>query len=138
MAATRTGKYRRDKSASADCAFVELDGRFWQHAEMYHRKPDGNVTNCPNDFGPKMGGRSTQDTIDWETWIESGDKPLPRKLVITYKQQPGSPRFVATIRNWKLSPTFKPGFFEFKPPAKAEQIEMLPVSLGATEAKTKT
>ena len=31
--------------------------------------------------------------MDWQIWIEQGEKALPRKLVITYKDSPGYPQF---------------------------------------------
>jgi hypothetical protein len=30
----------------------------------------------------------TQDNIDWQIWIEDGVRPVPRKFVITYKDEP--------------------------------------------------
>ena len=33
----------------------------------------------------------SQATIEWQIWIDAGDKPLPRKLVISYVQEPGEP-----------------------------------------------
>jgi hypothetical protein len=32
-----------------------------------------------------------QKLLDWQLWVEDGDKPLPRKLVITYKRQYAEP-----------------------------------------------
>ena len=69
-----------------------------------------------------------QDEIDWEIWIEATDKPLPRKVVITYKNIEGKPRFVGILDNWNLSPNFsKNNPFDFKPPANAEKIEIEPI-----------
>jgi len=42
----------------------------------------------------------TQPTIDWEIWIQDGTKPFPRKLLITYKNEPGTPRYMATMSRW--------------------------------------
>lgn len=38
--------------------------------------------------------------IDWQIWIEDGKRPVPRKLVITYKNLPESPQFIALIKDW--------------------------------------
>ena len=70
----------------------------------------------------------TQESIDWEIWIQAGDQPLPRKFVITYKQQTGNPRYLALLVRWDLSPSLPGSFFDFKAPAGAEQIEALPVA----------
>ncbi len=67
----------------------------------------------------------TQAAVDWEIWIEAGDKPLPRKLVITYKHQPGSPRYMLTIPRWDISP-ISPDAFELDLPADAQRIDALP------------
>ena len=70
----------------------------------------------------------TQEGIDWEIWISAGDKPIPRKFSIVYKQQPGSPRYVATISQWTIMKSAPASLFELELPADAKQIEMLPVA----------
>ncbi len=62
--------------------------------------------------------------IDVQLWVEEGDRPVTRKLMITSKWEGGSPRFVANL-DWDTSPEFKPGFFEFKAPEDAEKIEFI-------------
>jgi len=63
-----------------------------------------------------------QGTIEWQVWIEAGDKPLPRKLVITYVLEEGEPQYSATIRRWNLEPTFAEGLFTFVAPEGAQRI----------------
>lgn len=36
----------------------------------------------------------------WQIWIEDGNRTIPRKLVVTYKNQPESPQFIAVINDW--------------------------------------
>ena len=43
-----------------------------------------------------------QQDIDWQIWVESGKRQIPRKLVITYKQLPGQPQFIAILKDWVL------------------------------------
>jgi hypothetical protein len=69
-----------------------------------------------------------QEGIDWEIWISSGDKPIPRKFSIVYKQQPGSPRYVADISQWTIIKSSPESLFELELPADAKRIEMLPVA----------
>ena len=69
----------------------------------------------------------TQEEIDWQIWIEDGPQPVPRKLVITFKSQPGSPQYNARIHDWDFSPRLSERFFEFHPPADAGEIEFLSV-----------
>jgi hypothetical protein len=62
-----------------------------------------------------------QTEVDWQVWIEKGDKPLPLRLVITTKTQPTHPQFMTTIR-WDLSPTIDDNMFSFTPPKDAVRI----------------
>jgi len=54
-----------------------------------------------------------QQDIDWQIWIESGKRQIPRKLVITYKNLPGSPQFIAILRDWVIDKPITS--FAFKP-----------------------
>lgn len=65
-----------------------------------------------------------QELIDWQIWIDAGKTPVPRKLVITYKQEPGHPQYQATMDDWELSPALSPGQFEFRPAPGAKRGEM--------------
>lgn len=67
----------------------------------------------------------TQEAIDWQIWIEDGPQPVPRKLVITYKSEPGSPQYIARIGSWDFEPRLSESFFEYRPPADAGEIEFL-------------
>jgi hypothetical protein len=65
----------------------------------------------------------SQDTIEWQIWIDAGDQPLPRKLVITYVHEPGEPKYTAVIRRWSLDPKFPEELFTFEAPEGAEKID---------------
>lgn len=67
-----------------------------------------------------------QETIDWQIWIEDGPAPLPRKLVITYKQEPGAPQYSAVLTDWNLGARAADSYFEFEPPPGARSIDFLP------------
>ncbi len=68
----------------------------------------------------------TQESIDWQIWIEAGPTPVPRKIVISYKDAPGSPQYTATYSDWNFSPGLAGRHFEFRPPEGADKIEFLP------------
>ena len=52
-------------------------------------------------FGTKCNHLAfVQDNIDWQIWIDAGRRLVPRKLVITYKNLPGSPQFIAILKDW--------------------------------------
>ena len=65
----------------------------------------------------------SQDTIEWQIWIDAGDKPLPRKLVISYVQEPGEPQYSAVIRRWNLESKVPEGLFTFEAPEGARKID---------------
>ena len=67
----------------------------------------------------------TQEIIDWEIWIETGPRPVPRKLVITYKEEPGSPQYEARLSRWDFHPRLSERMFTFRPPDGASEIEFL-------------
>ena len=58
---------------------------------------------------------------DVQVWVEEGDKPLPRKVMLTSKWAGGSPRFIANLA-WLTEPELDPGIFEFKAPEGSTNI----------------
>jgi len=66
-----------------------------------------------------------QGNIDWQIWITTGSKPLPRKVVITNRADEARPQSVSLI-DWNLKPTFKDSVFKFTPPKGATKIEIVP------------
>ena len=73
--------------------------------------------------------------VDWQIWIEDGDKPLVRKFVLTSKQVKGEPQFAVVIRSWDLTPKFTDQVFTFTPPKGAKKIEFLNLTAGAAKAE---
>ena len=67
-----------------------------------------------------------QAKVDWQIWITTGSKPLPRKVVITNRADEARPQSVSMI-DWNLKPTFKDTVFKFTPPKGATKIEIVPV-----------
>ncbi len=63
--------------------------------------------------------------VDLQLWIARGPQPLPRRVVITYRNEPGQPQFRADLYDWKVAPRFDADAFAFVPPAGAEQISYL-------------
>jgi hypothetical protein len=62
-----------------------------------------------------------QKGADWQVWIQEGDYPLPRKLVITTTTDPARPRYTSVIA-WNLAPSFDDAAFTFEPPKDAKRI----------------
>ena len=70
-----------------------------------------------------LAARSAE--VDLQIWIAQGKQPLPRRIIITYKNAPGEPQFRADLSDWDLSPKMAANAFTFKPPKGAEQIPFL-------------
>jgi len=69
----------------------------------------------------------SQETIEWQIWIDAGERPLPRKLVISYVQEPGEPQYSAVIRRWNLESRVPEGLFTFEAPEGAQRIDAQPM-----------
>jgi len=67
-----------------------------------------------------------QDKVDWQIWITTGSKPLPRKIVITSRTDEARPQSISLIE-WSLNPKFKDTVFKFIPPKGASKIEIVPL-----------
>ena len=62
--------------------------------------------------------------VDWQIWIEDGVKPVPRKIVITYKDEEGTPEYTAIFSNWDFQTKLPDFLFTFEPPAGASKIDV--------------
>ena len=72
--------------------------------------------------------------VDWQIWIQDGDKPLPLKYVITSKWMTGAPQYTLEIHNWNVEPKLDAKALEFVPPKDADKIEMVETNdLGEVE-----
>ena len=65
----------------------------------------------------------SEEDADWQVWIEEGAKPLPRRMAVTYKKVPGTPRVLVGLSDWNLTPTIPAGEFTFTPPAGATKVD---------------
>jgi len=61
---------------------------------------------------------------DWQIWIETGARPVPRKYVITSKTMAGAPQYTLKIKDWKTDPIADADAFVFKPPAGATKANL--------------
>jgi len=67
------------------------------------------------------------ENVQWQWWIDAGDQPLLRKIVLTYKKLEGSPQWTAYLSDWNFSPQLNANLFAFTPPPGAEKIKFIPV-----------
>ena len=64
-----------------------------------------------------------QDNIDWQMWLDAGETLSLRKMIITYKLEPGQPQYALTIVN-ETANDLQAETFEFTPPDGAEQMTL--------------
>ena len=60
---------------------------------------------------------------DWQLWVEAGDTPVPRKLVITSKTINSAPQYTLRIKSWETGEEPSSDMFRFVPPAGAEKLD---------------
>jgi hypothetical protein len=76
--------------------------------------------------------------VDWQIWIQTGDRPLPMKYVITSKWMTGAPEYSVRFRDWNTDPKIAAGQFSFVAPPGAKRLESIAVDqLGAVVIEEK-
>jgi hypothetical protein len=65
------------------------------------------------------------ESVDWQIWIDRGEKPLIRKIVITYKELPGEPQLSARLAEWDTQPQLSDTLFQFSVPEGARRIRVI-------------
>jgi hypothetical protein len=90
------------------------------------------------DFGPGDVEGTTcehyafrQPGLDWQVWIQLGDHPLPRKLVLTTTTDDARPQHVSVL-TWNLAPSYNDAAFVFDPPTDAHKIVFAEQKAAAT------
>lgn len=68
-----------------------------------------------------------QEMVDWQLWLEEGEKPLPCKIVITSKDDPAMPQYTSVLE-WDLTTPVPASSLAFNPPADAHRITIEEVS----------
>ena len=68
-----------------------------------------------------------QQGLDWEVWIQKGDYPLPRKIVLNTLTDEARPQHSVSY-NWNLAPSFNKEAFVFVAPKAAKKIPLIDVT----------
>jgi hypothetical protein len=61
--------------------------------------------------------------VDWQVWVETGPRPIPRKYIITSKAVTGAPQYTLRIKDWRTDAATAADTFAFKPPAGAKKVD---------------
>ena len=92
------------------------------------------ITDVPTDH---IAARTSRG-VDFQVWVAQGSEPLPRRVVITYKDETGQPQFRADLSDWNLAPDISEALFTFTAPDGADRIQFLAeVSNAAVKATPK-
>ncbi|RPI58410.1 MAG: DUF2092 domain-containing protein, partial [Planctomycetaceae bacterium] len=68
-----------------------------------------------------------QEGIDWEMWVQQGDKPMPRKISVTHTDLASHPQYTLEITKWSAAP-IPASAFDVKIPKDAQKIDALTMS----------
>ncbi len=79
----------------------------------------------------------TQKDIDWQIWIETGNNPVPRKIVITYKNRPGQPQYSVVFIRWDTKVDFDDAHFTLVASGGWGRIQLAPVGAASETRPTK-
>lgn len=66
-----------------------------------------------------------RERVNIQLWIQTGKTNLLRKMLITYKQDPGSPQWSAVFTHWNTNPGLADSRFDFKPPQGSVPVKFL-------------
>jgi hypothetical protein len=87
-----------------------------------------NEITSAADYGPGTVEGMTcqhyafrQPGLDWQVWVQLGDHPLPRKLVLTTTTDEARPQYTSVL-TWNLAPSYSDEAFVFNPPDDAHKI----------------
>ncbi len=64
---------------------------------------------------------------DFQLWLDRSGKPIPRKVVMNYRNLPGSPEYIALLSDWKFPKKIPSSRFRADVPKDFKRIEFLTV-----------
>jgi hypothetical protein len=65
-----------------------------------------------------------QTAVDWQIWIEDGASPWPRKVIITYREMPGQPQYIALLDRWERAPRLADEIFKPQIPSGVKEVDI--------------
>ncbi len=75
--------------------------------------------------------------IELELWLGKNDQSLPKRLIVTYRNLPGQPAFIAEFSDWNFDIHPSDADFAFQPPPGGTAVELKPVAATKPPAKAK-
>ena len=110
---------------------VPLEGTHWTLTELISKKvpPADGRAEAYLQFtadGNRISGSTGCNRLTGT--YEKNDKALPRRLIVTYRSEPGQPSYVAELSDWNFSIHPTDADFTFQPPEGATPVELKPVA----------
>ncbi len=68
------------------------------------------------------------EKVDFQIWVDTKEN-LPKRIIISYKNDFEHPQFWAYFKEWDLSPRLRDSNFKFDPPKDFEKIPFSPVKI---------
>jgi len=65
----------------------------------------------------------TEKNVDWQIWLQRTGRHLPRKVVINYRNAPGSPEYVGILSDWKFPANIPSSVFQPDLPKGTKRID---------------
>jgi hypothetical protein len=74
------------------------------------------------------------DTVDFQVWIADGAQPVPLRIVLTYRNEPGQPEYRADFADWNFAPVITDATFTPPIPPEAQKVAFATRLAGASRA----
>ena len=84
-----------------------------------HYLGESTIAGVPCDHLALRG-----EAEDVQLWVTKGERPVPRRIIVTYRTLDGQPRFWAQFASWDFTPALPGTTFEFTPPGHAERVAL--------------
>jgi hypothetical protein len=102
--------------------------------ELKKRALGGDVVETTSVQGtPCVHVAARGETVDLQVWLPTTGDPLPRRIILTYKNEAGQPQYWANFSDWNLAPNPPASLFSVEVPKDASRIEFLAKVPGAPE-----
>lgn len=64
------------------------------------------------------------ECCDWQVWIDQGDQPLPRQLVVSFLSIEHEPEQITLLEDWRIDEKVDDSTFSFSPPSSWKEFEL--------------
>jgi hypothetical protein len=65
-----------------------------------------------------------KNDVDWQIWIETGSKPIPKRYVVTSKHVVQAPEYTLEVRNFRTGEDVKLASFAIDIPGDAKKVDL--------------